>query len=135
LSYFSTVGNKYLFYTVTSAYELFIWAPLSLVELKKYIKMKYYALGEYAPSSVTKYAVAGFIHGLLLRKKVERFIDKWFRKYLREQPRRDSLDYFIYKGTDDGNIARLLLYIITEKQELLAGNKKSSPLKHAVYKG
>jgi len=135
LSYFSTGGNKYLFYTVTSAYELFIWAPLSLVELKKYIKMKYYALGGYAPSSVTKHAVAGFIHGLLLRKKVEMSIDKWFRKYLREPPRRDFLDYFTYKGTDNANIVRLLLYIITGKQELLAGNKKSSPLKHAVYKG
>ena len=135
LSYFSTGGNKYLFYTITSAYELFIWAPLSLVELKKYIKMKYYALGGYAPSNVTKHAVAGFIHGLLLRKKVERSIDKWFRKYLREPPRRDFLDYFTYKETDNANIVRLLLYIITGKQELLAGNKKSSPLKHAVYKG
>jgi len=134
LSSFLTGRNKYLFYTVTSVYEAFIWAPLSLVELKKYIKMKYYALGGYAPSSITKYAVAGFIHGLLIRKKVERSIDKWFRKYLGEPPRRNFLDYFTYKGIDSANIARLLLYIITGKQELLVGNRKSSPSKHGVYK-
>jgi GT2 family glycosyltransferase len=134
LSNFLIGRNKYLFYTVTSLYKLFIWAPLSLVELKKYIKMKYYALGGYAPPSVTMHAVAGFIHGLLIRKKVERSIDKWFRKYLGEPPRKDFLDYFTYKGIDNANIARLLLYIITGKQELLVGNKKSLSSKHGVYK-
>ncbi len=132
LNCFSTGGNKYLFYTVTSIYVLFIWAPLSLFELKKYIKMKYYALGGYAPSSVTKYAVAGLIHGLIIRGKVEKSIDRWFRKYLGETPRRDFLGYFTCKGIDNANIVRLLLYIITGKQELLAGIKKSSHSKHNV---
>jgi len=38
---FASSGNKYLFYVITSIYELFVWTPLSLAELKKYIKKNY----------------------------------------------------------------------------------------------
>ena len=120
--------NMYLFYVVATVYELFVWVPLSLAELKKYFKKKYYVLRGYAPSSVTKYAVAGFIHGLLARGKISKLIEDWFKKYLDEPPLYDLQEYFTYRGSKAG-IARLLLYIITGKVEFLVKNRKCDELK------
>jgi len=67
--------------------------------------------------------VTGFIHGLLTHGRVLKSLENWFKKYLDEPPLDDLQEYFTYKESKAG-IARLLLYIITEKAELLAKNKK-----------
>ncbi len=119
---FASGRNKHLFYVVASLYKLLLWTPQSLIGLRRYVlhflKEKYYIIGGYAPFNATKYAVTGFIHGLLSYNKVSKLLDEWFKKYLDEPPQYDLQEYFIYKGSEAG-IARLLLYIFTGRKELL----------------
>jgi GT2 family glycosyltransferase len=109
LSNFSYGSSRYLFYVTRTVYELFIWIPLSILKIKKILKSKYYVLGGYSPSDVTKYAVLGFIHGLTLSERISKMIEKWFNKYIHQQPKKEFL--MLFKCRNNNSIIKLLISV------------------------
>jgi len=119
LSNFGYGSSRYLFYVVRTMYELFIWVPFSVFGIKKVIKSKYYVIGGYTPSDVTKYAILGLIHGLFLNKRVAKMIERWFNKYLNEKPKTTLLIHFKYKNPGRTNIVKLIASIFLGDSELV----------------
>ena len=83
------------------------------------IKSKYYVIGGYTPSDVTKYAILGLIHGLFLNKRVAKMIERWFNKYLNEKPKTTLLIHFKYKNPGRTNIVKLIASIFLGDSELV----------------
>ena len=118
LSNFGYSSSKYLFYTTRLIYELFIWIPFTVFGIKKLIKSKYYVLGGYTPPNVAKYTVLGFMHGLLLNRRIAGMIEKWFSKYLNEKPKTILITYFKSRNPRI-NIIKLMLSMFLGDNEFL----------------